>query len=353
MASDPLALLSQIFASPPESVDDLRRLLDQLAGFLNADLPEVGAFHEAVPVADGVTADVIVPKSAGPHPVLVYLHGGGWVCGSPKSHRRLAHRFAEAGHLVINVDYRLAPEHPFPTPFEDCVAAVRFAAREAHRWNGNAAHLAVGGDSAGGNLAAAVAAALADDPARPRAALLLYGVFDFAALARGLPADATDSAPPAMAALGAKMVDLMVSSYLGDAPDALLRDPRVSPIHAADRLPPCHVMVGGADPLTAQARARRGAREGGRPARALRRRTDAPRLRADRGAARGTPRDRPHGRVPRQARLRRGLRSDAIGSRTDRTDPRSAPRDASGRSTHSRDRRASRTGARSWPPSRP
>ena len=112
----------------------MRRLLDGFAPLLNGDLPAVGALHEAVPVREGVTADVIVPRGQGPHPVLVYLHGGGWVCGSPKTHRKLAHRFAEAGYLVFNVDYRLAPEHPFPTPFEDCVATVRFAQREAARY---------------------------------------------------------------------------------------------------------------------------------------------------------------------------------------------------------------------------
>lgn len=250
MASDlPLLdMLAPLLQNPPETAEDMRRLLDGFAGFINSDLPEVGALHEAVPVVDGVSADVHVPKGEGPHPVLVYLHGGGWICGSPRTHRKLAHRFAEDGFLVVNVDYRLAPEHPFPTPFEDCVAAVRWAAREAARWNGDASRLAVGGDSAGGNLSAAVAAALADDPARPRAALLLYGVFDFASLG------AESAAAGPLAALGKTMVDLMVGSYLGAEPDALLRDPRVSPLHAAAKLPPCHVMVGSADPLLDQAR---------------------------------------------------------------------------------------------------
>jgi hypothetical protein len=117
----------------PKTPLEMRSMLDGFAPFLNAGLPEVGALHEAIPVREGVTADVVVPRGAGPHPVLVYLHGGGWVCGSPKTHQKLGYRFAEAGYLVFNVDYRLAPEHSFPTPFEDCSrpCAGRTARRRA------------------------------------------------------------------------------------------------------------------------------------------------------------------------------------------------------------------------------
>jgi len=240
---------------PPATAADMRRMIDMFAGFLNADLPPVGALHTAVSVSEGVTADVVVPKGSGPFPVLVYLHGGGWICGSPTTHRKLAHRFAEAGYLVVNVDYRLAPEHPFPTPLDDCLAAIRWAAREASRFGGDASRLAVGGDSAGGNLTAAAASALRGDAAAPKACLLIYGVFDFARLdedtkgfaatAAGMPAD-----------IGGKLLRLMVESYLGASPSAaVLADPRVSPVHAAHRLPPTHVVVGSADPLVLQARA--------------------------------------------------------------------------------------------------
>lgn len=243
-------------ASPPDSVAEMRDLIDGFANLMNADLPEVGAFHEAVLVReiDGrrVTADVVVPKGSGPHPVLVYLHGGGWVCGSPKTHRKLGYRFAEAGYLVFNVDYRLAPEAKFPAPFDDCVDAIRFAARHAGRYGGDATRLAIGGDSAGGNLAAAAAIALADEATAPQisAVLLIYGVFDFARLGEGGPTEGP------LAAAGRKMTDMMVGSYLGRGhADALLADPRVSPIHAAEKLPPCHIVVGSADPLAAQAEA--------------------------------------------------------------------------------------------------
>jgi acetyl esterase len=243
-----------------ETADDMRALLGQFAGMLNGDLPAIGAFHERVPVreVDGapVTSDVMVPQGDGPHPVLVYLHGGGWICGSPATHRRLGHRFAEAGYLTISVDYRLAPEHPFPAPFDDCEFAVRWAAREAARWGGDASRLAIGGDSAGGNLSAAVAAALNGDSAAPdiAAALLIYGVFDFATM--GAVLDANVATDAQLATAGGKLLELMIGSYLGsDRADALLRDPRVSPIHSVSKLPPCHVMVGSADGLAPQASA--------------------------------------------------------------------------------------------------
>jgi acetyl esterase/lipase len=189
----PIAIRGDVFARmfenfTPESAADMRALLARFGGLLNGDLPEIGAFHERVPIREiagaQVTADVMVPQGEGPYPVLVYLHGGGWICGSPATHRRLCHRFAEAGYLTLSIDYRLAPEHPFPAPYDDCEFAVRWAAREAARWNGDAARLAIGGDSAGGNLAAAVAAALHDDPAAPHisAALFTYHcVADFVA----------------------------------------------------------------------------------------------------------------------------------------------------------------------------
>ena len=259
-STPPTDMLGQMLgANLPESPADMRAMLDRFAGMMNFGLPEIGAFHEAVPVreVDGtaVTADVMVPPGEGPHPVLVYLHGGGWVCGSPTTHRKLGHRFAEAGYLTISVDYRLAPEHPFPAPFEDCEHAVRWAAREAERFGGDASRLAIGGDSAGGNLSAAVAAALRDDPDAPdiRAALLLYGVFDFAAM--DAPAEGIEASPELVEA-GMKLVEMMVGAYLGaERDERLVGDPRVSPIHAAGKLPPTHVMVGSADTLAGQATA--------------------------------------------------------------------------------------------------
>lgn len=246
-------VLTQLMASdPPKDAQGMRRMLDGFAAMMNAGLPPVGAFHESVLVreVDGarVTADVIVPEGEGPHPVLVYLHGGGWVAGSKDTHSKLAHRFAEAGYLVFNVDYRLAPEHPFPAPYDDCVHAIQWAAEQASRYGGDASRLAVGGDSAGGNLTAASVATLADQAGAPKvsAALLIYGVFDFSMME--LP-----SGDDPLAEIGADLMEIMIGSYLGsERPEAVLRDPRVSPIHVSQKLPPCHLVVGSADPLVAQ-----------------------------------------------------------------------------------------------------
>jgi acetyl esterase len=254
-ANTPTDLLARLFSAPaPRSVSELRTLLDGFAALLNQGLPEVGAFHEGVPVREvagcEVRAEVVVPVGAPPHPVLLYLHGGGWVSGSPSTHRKLAHRFAQQGFLVVSPDYRLAPEHPFPAGFEDALHALGWVAREAARFGGDPSRLAIGGDSAGANLAAAVAALAPRLSAPlPRAALLLYGVFDFATL-RGLAAPGDP-----LATLLGEMLDLMLGSYLGSPAASPPSDPRLSPLLAAHRLPPSYVLVGGADPLVDQAAA--------------------------------------------------------------------------------------------------
>ena len=103
------------------------------------------------------------PSGAGPFPVLVFFHGGGWVRGSIEAYDGLCRRLANgSGCLVVSVDYRRAPENPFPAGFEDCYAATEWAAVHADDLNGDPDRIAVGGDSAGGNLAAAVTLAARD-----------------------------------------------------------------------------------------------------------------------------------------------------------------------------------------------
>ncbi len=227
-------------APVPTDVQGLRTAMDTFTPMLNSDPPEIGAFHEAVQLRPGLTADVAVPKGNGPHPVVVYLHGGGWIGGSPRTHRKLGMQFAEAGYLTINVDYRLAPEHPFPAGLEDCIYAVKWTGENAKRWNGDVSRLAVGGDSAGGNLTAATLTSLAAEkyagPAKPKAALLIYGVYDF---------------PATMKREQAGSIDGMVKAYAGAGYPAILEDPRVSPLRAVKpgALPPSFIICGTADPL--------------------------------------------------------------------------------------------------------
>jgi acetyl esterase len=239
------SFLEALAKSPiPTDVNGLRAAMDMFVPMLNQNPPEIGAFHEDVQLRPGLTADVAVPKGNGPHPVVVYLHGGGWIAGSPKTHRKLGMQFAEAGYLTINVDYRLAPEHPFPAGLDDCVFAVKWTGENAKRWNGDASRLAVGGDSAGGNLTAATVTSLAAEkyagPAKPKAALLIYGVFDF----------------PATIKRDANMaIEGMVKAYAGAGYPANLEDPRMSPIRAvkSGALPPSFVICGTADPLLPEA----------------------------------------------------------------------------------------------------
>jgi acetyl esterase len=222
--------------------DDLDKFCVEMR--INDNLPEIGAFHENVELRSGLCADIAVPKGNGPHPVMLFIHGGGWMAGSPRTHRKLGMQFAEQGYLTANVDYRLAPEHPFPAGFDDCVFAARWIGENIQRWNGDSSRMAIAGDSAGANLAAAALVALSGDPGAPkfRAGVLVYGVFDFAA--------AIERSPNRSAMEG------MARGYLGAQYPAALKDPRVSPLRAIKRgaLSPCFMTCGTADALLPESR---------------------------------------------------------------------------------------------------
>jgi acetyl esterase/lipase len=120
-------VLERVKKSPfPTDYKGLRDAINSTIGPTNARPPEIGGFFEDVELRPGLRADVSVPKGAGPYPVAIYLHGGGWIAGSSKSHRKLGMQFAEAGCLTFNLDYRLAPEHPFPAAVDDALAGYRF-----------------------------------------------------------------------------------------------------------------------------------------------------------------------------------------------------------------------------------
>ena len=125
---------------------------------------------------------IYTPEGKGPLPILVYFHGGGWVIGNCETHDTPCRSLANgAGCVVISVDYRMAPEHKFPTAAEDCYAATKWAALNAAAFGGDPKRIAVGGDSAGGNLAAAVAQMAKDRGAPPLVyQLLIYPVTNYA-----------------------------------------------------------------------------------------------------------------------------------------------------------------------------
>jgi acetyl esterase len=134
---------------------------------------EVAAVEDrTLPGPDGpLDARVYTPAGDGPHPVLAFFHGGGFVLGSPDTHDDLARALcAEAGRVVVSVDYRLAPEHPFPAAVHDAYHATAWLSAHAEKVDGDPGRVAVAGDSAGGTLAAVVSL-LARDRRRGEAAL--------------------------------------------------------------------------------------------------------------------------------------------------------------------------------------
>jgi len=182
-------------------------------------------------------------------PVLVYYHGGGWVVGDLDSHDWTCRMLANAADCaVVSVDYRLAPEHRFPAAYEDALAAVKWIAAHAAALRIDPARISVGGDSAGGNLAAAVAITLRDEGRiRLKSQVLTYPIVDLTA-----PYD------PRFAQ-GVALTNASMQYYIDAyAPDiAQRKDWRASPLFAKSLkgLPPALVIVAGFDPLCAEGEA--------------------------------------------------------------------------------------------------
>lgn len=203
-----------------------------------------GAITLRVYRPEGVAADVVLP-------CLVFIHGGGWILGSLETHDGLCCHLANgAACCVISVDYRLAPEHPFPAAVDDCIAAYRAIVADAESLGVDATRIAVGGDSAGGNLAA-VLALLGRDGAIPAPIqqTLLYPVVD-------IDRELIDYIPnlPGMVISGATMVHFR-DHYTPDKADRA--DWRASPLKAKSLagLPPALVITCGHDPLEDEGRA--------------------------------------------------------------------------------------------------
>jgi len=165
-------------SSPAEARESMRSRTAALGPF--EEVPAV-ADHR-VPVTGGeITVRVYKPAGMGPHPVLIFYHGGGWVIGDLYTHDGICRSIVNAaGCAVASVDYRLAPEFKYPVPVEDSYAGLLWVVANATRLGLDSARIAVGGDSAGGNLAA-VMALLARDRRGPRLLLqiLVYPVTNY------------------------------------------------------------------------------------------------------------------------------------------------------------------------------
>ena len=221
---------------------EARRFYLERRAFTQPEPPPLAEVRELA--TDGGIRLRLYRPAAGTLPLLVYLHGGGWTIGDLDTHDVVCRTLArEAGCAVLAVDYRLAPEHRFPAALDDAVAALRWARREAAALGADPARIAVGGDSAGGNLAA-VAALVERDARAPLAAqLLIYPATDQRATA---PSHATNGQGYL---LTADSVAWYRGHYLPDA--GQWTDWRASPLLAPDlsRLPRALVLTAGFDPL--------------------------------------------------------------------------------------------------------
>jgi acetyl esterase len=228
--------------SPAEARDAFEKMrlplpVEPVARVENRSIPgPAGAIPVRVYAADGI---------ATPAPALVYFHGGGWVIGSLETHdpfcRALANR---TGAVVVSVDYRLAPEARYPAAAEDCYAVTRWIAEHGAELGIDGTRLAVGGDSAGGNLAAAVGL-MARDRKGPalRHQLLIYPVTD----ADFATASYRDNADGYM--LTRDVMQWFWNHYVPDAGQR--RDAYAAPLRAVDLsgLPPATVQTAEFDPL--------------------------------------------------------------------------------------------------------
>jgi len=218
--------------------------------FTQPDPPEVGAVRDLeargpagpIPLRSyrpaGSRADEVLP-------VLVYYHGGGWVIGDLDTHDVLCRQLCNlSGCAVIAVDYRMGPEHRFPAAVDDALAAARWVRAQAGALRVDASRMAVGGDSAGGNLAAAVALAARDAGDLPLAfQLLIYPATD---QRRGAPSHTANGQGYLLTQESMKYYH---DHYIADPAHDL--DWRASPLLASShaKLPPAFVLTAGYDPL--------------------------------------------------------------------------------------------------------
>jgi acetyl esterase len=259
MAADSIAFMKMQPPPPvgPQTPAAMREGYRRARLKTQPDLPQVYQVKEyevpgpdcAIPIRLYRGADTPV---AGVLPALVFYHGGGWMTGDLDTHDWMCRSIAnKAVCAVISVDYRLAPEHPFPAPYDDALAAMHWVIAHAETLRIDPARISVGGDSAGGNLAAAVALTLRDEKSAPRlrSQILIYPAVDLSSngnyygrFTKGVIL--TDDA-----------VRSSIERYIPDA--AQRKDWRASPLLASSLkdLPPTLFILAGYDPLCVQGEA--------------------------------------------------------------------------------------------------
>lgn len=252
MSVDPhyQAILDRINALPPLDLTRSPLALAQemrAAPVLIPPVPHPVAVEvRKIAAADGhlIPVRIYRPLAPGPHAVLLSMHGGGWVRGSLDGDEYRSHLIAhESGCAVVSIDYRMAPEHPFPAPLEDCYAVLTWVAEQSSTAGFRADRIGVFGDSAGGNLAAALAI-MARDRAGPKIAcqILLHPVCDY-----------DFDTPSYLENSEGKLLTRTMMMWFWDqyAVQADRNNPYVSPLRCIDLsgLPPALVLTAEFDPL--------------------------------------------------------------------------------------------------------
>jgi acetyl esterase len=240
--------------APSSDIEVVRRRYENSRKTFLAPLEDVDSTFQVCPrFGDGPSLHVIRPKGIASDvatPAILYLHGGGWTVGTFDVYEPLCRQLANTtGSIVIWARYRLAPEYPFPAAFEDTRAALRWV-HNNHRWLGvDPSQIGIAGDSAGGNLAAAVCLAERDAQSRfqPCFQVLLYPCLDMGA---SLPSHHEFSSGYL---LTHELYKWYRENYIGDHPKPLHW--RLSPLFAHDLsgLPPAVVLYAGFDPLRDEA----------------------------------------------------------------------------------------------------
>jgi acetyl esterase/lipase len=232
-----------------------RQAVDKMSEDSEADPPQVGETVDGDFAGPGgkIRFRRYRPQgaAAGPLPTLIYYHGGGFVIGNIETHDSTCRRLANKSRCqVISIDYRLSPEHPFPAPTDDGVAAFRHVRDNAASFGADAKRLAVGGDSAGGAIAAVVCQVLRDSGQQgPAFQMLIYPATDSSKQSASRVAFAEGYF------LTKDLMDWFWKAYVPAGTD--LADLRLSPLLAKDfkGLPPAFVLTAGYDPLRDEGRA--------------------------------------------------------------------------------------------------
>jgi acetyl esterase len=245
-------LLDAFAQAPPPPTEPDARVAAMRVGVATFNSVGAGA-PETVHAVDDLLADGphgpipirrYLPSDEPDLPVVIWLHGGGFVCGDVESYDLVARRLAtESGAAVFSVDYRLAPEHPFPIPLDDCHAALAWVVANADDLGVDGTRVAVAGDSAGGNLSAAVALRSRIEGPELRAQALIYPVISPSCDTKSMVDNGTGYM------LTADSMREMWDFYLGDLADR--HDAFLAVDEAADLsgLPPALVLTAEFDPL--------------------------------------------------------------------------------------------------------